>query len=171
MKVLNLIAILLVALFTYSVSSCKSKKPASEWQYSSEPRPSLISKDTTTVILRINFQRGCTESEQIQLIAKSEKSQMKITYSSLVFYIGQEFYITRDSFFSALSLFEKASTEHKGCGGYAGGTGVHIEKYFKGMITTFNYCQEYGADKGWNGIEYFFELMGRKLENYPFKNN
>lgn len=150
-------------------ASCKLNKSNSSWQYSTEQRPSLICKDTTSVTLKIEFLRGCTERELRQISATDEGNQMRILSSSLVSDKGQVFYVSKDSFFNALLLFQKASAEQKGCGGFAGGTGVSIEKHSKGMMTYFGYCQEYGQDEGWNGIEYFFRLMGRKLENYPFK--
>ena len=134
---------------------------------------STISTDSTKMQLRIQFSRGCTGQEYRTIIVSnhSELPYVRVSYYHMSKGKVKRFQISKDSFFNALNQFELACTNQHvpyGCGGYGGGTGVLIEKHFNGQKTTFSYCQEKTGDI-WNGLGYFFGLMGRELENYPFK--
>jgi hypothetical protein len=152
-----------IALFTLLFIACKAPKHA----HSSNP---IRSTDSTTMQLRIEFLSGCTDQKYAHILINNHP---EAPYVSVIYYNWTKgdvdrFRLSKDSFFSALDQFELACADKQGCGGYGGGTGVFIEKHFNSKKTSFNYCQE-RAGEGWNGLAYFFGLMGKELVDYPFK--
>ena len=132
---------------------------------------SELSKDSTRLVLKIQFQRGCTENEQsiISCSLHPKLNFCRISSYDITSNNENQFRVRKDSFWNALNLFEKEANKRESCGGYGGGTGVYVQKHYNLQISHFSYCQEYGDNRAWNGLEYFFGLMGRKLEDYPFK--
>lgn len=119
--------------------------------------------------LKIEFLRGCTEQKFMDLLINNHPEALSVSIAYYNWGKGKvnRFKLSKDSFFTAINQFETACADQRACGGFGGGTGVYIEKHFNNKLTKFNYCQD-GPD-AWSGLEYFFGLMGKKLEDYSFK--
>ncbi len=153
-------------MFTLNLgTSCRTKKQKAL-------TVSTFSTDSTKMKIQFEFLRGCTELESTVLFAHNypQLPYVSIRYTDLYNLNTNRFIISKDSFFNAIDSFELQLDGRQGCGGFGGaGTGVYIEKHFNGEVKHYSYCMGYDSSKNWNGLKYFFGLMGKELVDYPFK--
>lgn len=168
------VKLLLLASIGLGLSNCSSssKIQKKKWSYKSR-QGSNLSLDSSHIILKVYFQSGCTESETafVNIRSLNQSNSFKVHSIGISLSDPNPFIISKDLLFTALNQYENEASTKKGCGGLAGGTGVTIEKHFNEKITYSNYCQEYGLDtEKWNGLAYFFALLGKKTTDLPFMN-
>jgi len=120
-----------------------------------------VSAPITTLHLKIELIRGCTDFEYSYISAKNETGKFLVSHFNDSMRLVNRYEVDSLSFVNALDSFESKSIMHNGCGGYGGGMGYSIEKVVnRESVSNFGFCI-WGSSDEWNGFEYFYSLYDR----------